>query len=150
MRIFCILCLEAAPWGGSEELWYLIANELLDKGNELIIDRIHWEPVPHKLQQLIDKGANVLYRPNYHLKKSQLDIQFKVKNRLFNHSLIKRLNGISADAIVISQSGTFDTYFFRIAPFLIQTRIPFVIISQLTPESIYLDDLQRDIAKAIF
>lgn len=149
-KVLFISCVEVVPWGGSEELWHYIANRLLDKGYDLKIDRVHWNPVPTKLQQLMDRGAKVLYRPNYHIQRSKLDIAFKVKNRFFNNGLLRRLKGISADVLVISQGGTFDHYLFKIIPFLMSTNIPFIIISQHNPEVFYLSDTDREKIKRIF
>lgn len=150
MKVFFISTLEVAPWGGSEDLWYLLADRVLGEGHSIGINRLEWNPVPAKLQQLAEKGAEVFYRPNVHIPRSRTDVSFRIKNKLFNSNPWKPIDAFNPDMIVISQAGTFDYFTEKLASFLLESTIPFILICQHTFEFGYLADQRRQLFRQIF
>lgn len=63
MRYFFISLLEAAPWGGSEELWSRTALRLLAAGAYVAVSVPDWSPEPPPIARLRAAGAEVFKRP---------------------------------------------------------------------------------------
>lgn len=149
-RVLFVSTLEAAPWGGSEELWYHMASVLLDRGHEVGVNRIEWSPVPKKLQLLIEKGAQVFYRPNIHIPRPRTDLLFKV--RVYRHRLVHHrfIQSFAPDSIVVSQGGNIDSYLQDLAPYLIASGIPYYIMCHYSPEHNVISKPARQTFRTVF
>lgn len=53
------------PWGGSEELWAASAHELLNQKHTVLISALNTGTVAPRMQQLLDKGAKLIYRRGF-------------------------------------------------------------------------------------
>ncbi|MEX2092156.1 MAG: glycosyltransferase family 4 protein [Pirellulales bacterium] len=70
MRIAFFSTMGGLPWGGSEELWCRAADELLDRGHEVLFNTRQWPTIAAPLQRLIDKGATPSFRSRLRLGRS--------------------------------------------------------------------------------
>jgi len=70
MRIAFLSTMGGLPWGGSEELWSGAADELLDRGHEVLFNYRQWPATAAPLQRLIDKGAKPSFRSRLRLGRS--------------------------------------------------------------------------------
>ena len=70
MRIAFFSTMGGLPWGGSEELWCRAADELLDRGHEVLFNTRQWPMIAAPLQRLIDKGAKPSFRSRLRLGRS--------------------------------------------------------------------------------
>ena len=55
--------MDGDPWGGSEELWWGVAMQLLAEGQPVCACVQKWLPSHPKIQKLQEAGADVLQRP---------------------------------------------------------------------------------------
>jgi glycosyltransferase involved in cell wall biosynthesis len=53
------------PWGGSEELWAASAHELLNQKHTVLVSALNTGTVSPRMQQLLDKGAKLIYRRGF-------------------------------------------------------------------------------------
>jgi L-malate glycosyltransferase len=146
MRLAFISLMEGFPWGGSEELWHETALHALENNHNVLVLSKYWERPSEKINELINRGANVLF---YHQpiknKESFLkrfkDIVLKkqniktIKSKKWKLSL-KNLKEFPPDVLIINQGGSFDLAKDQIlCDFLKENKIPYFIICQ------YLSDV---------
>jgi glycosyltransferase involved in cell wall biosynthesis len=55
-------CMSGMPWGGSEELWYRAARQLIAEGHKVTIHFRWWPERAKQLEELIHAGATVWFR----------------------------------------------------------------------------------------
>ena len=62
MKIVFISLMEGFSWGGSEELWYQVANYAIDNQQEVSVCVKQWEKRNIKIDELEKKGAKIVER----------------------------------------------------------------------------------------
>lgn len=133
IKITFISTMQGFPWGGSEELWFNIALLALEKNYEIQVCTHDWISLPLKINQLKDKGANIVTR-----KESENNILNKIYRNLKINKIPKFITLISQfnpDVILISQGATFDFFQHQVLYNLImKLNKPYFLISQFNVE----------------
>lgn len=123
-------------WGGCEELWTRCAKLVLKREFKIQIlvyqqkDSLH--PVLKDLKRLSDSFIEM---ENYLIKKSFTEKVFsKIYRKVFPESLSK-IDKFQPDVILNSQPITYGASFHPVLyPYLLDTKIPFFLISQFNTE----------------
>ena len=155
-RIAFITTMAGFPWGGSEFLWSMAAEQALLQGHEVLIAIHDWSVNHPRIVQLQQKGAKLLLRPN----SPQLSLPLKIVKKLSQHSLLSKLVKTKSyyqpvfdwkpDVICISQGGTFDVAFLPdLFSLLKSSSIPYVLVSQFNSDTYLLNDTGRSIAQKV-
>jgi glycosyltransferase involved in cell wall biosynthesis len=55
-------CMSGMPWGGSEVLWYLVAQRMQREGHEVTVNYKYWPHTATQLQEIQDQGGKVFFR----------------------------------------------------------------------------------------
>lgn len=142
MRIL-IISTNVVRWGGSEELWYNVANRLIDLGHEVMVSVFMHRPLANKVLLLKNKGVKIHQRPFPSYFKGQrftgrVLAEFKLRTGLDK----SKLDWVSVakwnpNAVLISSGETFD-YTINHESFIIkhctQKQVPYYLISQFNWE----------------
>lgn len=127
--------MDDSPWGGSEELWYKVANEAIEKSHRISVCVKYWPDEVDKIKILKGKGAGVIYRKPYTRPRRLIRVlSFGIYRKTADY--FGELQKCKADAILISQGDTFS--FFndnKLFEFVTQLNKPFYLISQFNAES---------------
>jgi glycosyltransferase involved in cell wall biosynthesis len=102
MRIAFFSTMGGLPWGGSEELWCRAADELLDRGHEVLFNTRRWPMIAAPLQRLIDKGAKPSFRSRLRLGRSLR--RLLERSRLVDLKFLPWLKKSKPEFVVISVS----------------------------------------------
>jgi glycosyltransferase involved in cell wall biosynthesis len=148
MKILIISLMEGDPWGGSEELWYRVANHALDCGDEVHLSIKKWDTVPKKVQGLIKRGSIVHLRA--HEKKN---IATRVLNKIYKP--VRKGNWTYLNNhfnhVVISFGGAYDLLYHKeLLKRLKEENLNFSIIQQFNFDNHFLSDSNRHLAKSFF
>jgi glycosyltransferase involved in cell wall biosynthesis len=100
MRIAFLSTMGGLPWGGSEELWSGAADELLDRGHEVLFNYRQWPATAAPLQRLIDKGAKPSFRSRLRLGRSMR--RLLERSHLIDLKFLPWLKKSKPDFVVIS------------------------------------------------
>lgn len=131
-KIAFITVNQAAPWGGSEELWVKTALKLAERGHQVRASVRGWAHTPDPIRQL-ERAIAVSYR--WYDKTLLHQIAYKIyRQRLFAGWLDK----IRPDLVVISQAINFDGLDWM--EFCRQRSVPYVTICQAAGESHWVTD----------
>jgi glycosyltransferase involved in cell wall biosynthesis len=131
-KIAFITVNQAAPWGGSEELWAKTARHLAERGHQVSASVRGWPTTPTPIKQLA-QAIPVTYR---WYDKTPLDrLAYKIyRNRRFDGWL----DQVKPDLVVISQAINFDGLEWMES--CRQRRLPYVTICQAAAESHWMTD----------
>ncbi|MCH8553526.1 MAG: glycosyltransferase [Schleiferiaceae bacterium] len=138
-----IITTNIVRWGGSEELWADVANELLEQGQEVMISVFMHADLHPKILKLLEKGAQLHKRPFPSYFKEQRFTgralaELKRRTGLDNTGVdwLKVLK-FKPQSVLISSGETFD-YAISDQSFLVKycvdKGIPFYLISQFNWE----------------
>lgn len=118
-----------SPWGGSEELWYSLANLALEDGHRVAISIYKWPELQPKIQNLIQKGAVVNKRNRISYKKILGKVKGKfVQQFIAKVELEKFLEKQSPDLVVFSMGAFCDFEIDSLRSVLINCDIPYVVL----------------------
>jgi L-malate glycosyltransferase len=156
MKIAIIGTMAATPWGGSEELWFELAQAALQEGHQVYISTYKWPQPPIQIQHLRQQGAITNHRSNYAPTTNETTSQ-KIKR--LKSKLIQKIRPwfidliqFNPDIVCISQGATFDAV--QLIPDLIQTlqkeKIPYSIICQANSYDFHLKNGNRKISADFF
>ena len=127
--------MEGNSWGGSEELWYNVALESVNRNHRIQICINPIASNSSKIIKLKEKGAYIIARKKAALFANLISrISFGKLN--ISISYINQIEKFQPDVILISQGGTYD-YFYRVelVGFIAKHRKPYFIISQFNAEN---------------
>lgn len=105
--ILFISLMNSDPWGGSEVQWYATANYALEKGDKVTCMVYDWESKKERMELLKNKGATVIYIPNYGRRKKNLyqRLRFEWVTRLQQKHFIDTFNFSHFNFAVVNQGG---------------------------------------------
>lgn len=110
MKIAFVSLMGGLPWGGSEALWYAIAEHALQQGDAVFVSGYDWVESNEKIKKLQQKGAFIHFRKRYNADAGTIEkIKRFIKNR--KPSLNKDYQSIidfKPDTVFISQGDSFD------------------------------------------
>lgn len=110
MRLAIVSLMGGLRWGGSEALWYALAEHALGQGNEVLVSIYDWGELHEKAKCLQEKGATIQTRKRYNANAALIHrIGRFIKKR--NPSLDKDYQAIidfNPDVVFISQGDSFD------------------------------------------
>ncbi len=148
MRIAFVSLMGGLPWGGSEALWYAIAEHALQQGDAVFVSVYDWGEPNEKIKTLQQKGAFIHFRERYNADAGTIEkIKRFIKNR--KPSLNKDYQSIidfNPDTVFISQGESFDLAIHHKALYYLlrQNNIPYSFIchshvqySFIPPKEIY-------------
>jgi glycosyltransferase involved in cell wall biosynthesis len=138
MRIL-VVSINVAPWGGSEELWKLLALKGLAEGHEVMVSVFAHQKRNQNLTELKEQGAILHQRPlpSYY---NQQPFAYRALSEL--KSLLgmdktsldwRAVRAWKPEVVVISSGETFDHYLHHqsyLISYCKENRIPFYLISQ--------------------
>lgn len=147
--------MEGAPWGGSEELWSLIANKSLKDNCTVYISVKEWSLIPSRIQTLIDNNAIVIYRKIPVWKKrnffSKILRKITRKIDMAQTSKWEFIRDITPDKVVINMGSTYDIIWNKELYYVLkELKVPFYLIPQLNFENNALTFTDRSFAKEVF
>jgi glycosyltransferase involved in cell wall biosynthesis len=156
-KIAFITTMGGVPWGGSEFLWSLAAEQALLQGYEVLISIYDWSVDHPRMVQLQQQGAKLLLRPS----SAQLSLPLRVVKKLSQHPFLSKLADNQSyyqpvfdwqpDVICISQGGTFDVAFLPdLFSLLKASSIPYILVSQFNSDTYLLNDTGRSVAQNVF
>ncbi|MEA5620677.1 glycosyltransferase family 4 protein [Cronbergia sp. UHCC 0137] len=159
MKIAIISIMGGFPWGGSEYLWTVTAEQALYEGHEVFISIYDWSLTHPLILQLQSQGAHLLPRPRFpaHLSPSltaRVIRKIKKKISFFDEplptSFYQSVFDCQPDVICISQGGSYDIIECPDLLNLLESNsIPYFIICQFNCE-FALNDATRTIAQKFF
>lgn len=105
--ILFISLMNSDPWGGSEVQWFATANFALDKGNKVTCLVYEWEAKKEKMELLKNKGATIIYIPNFGRAKTNLyqRLSFEWITRGKQKTFINNFNFSIYNFVVVNQGG---------------------------------------------
>jgi glycosyltransferase involved in cell wall biosynthesis len=106
--VFFISLMSAAPWGGSEELWYRTAIKAAEKGWKVGCAVYHWQEKEKKMQVLKDVGGSVFYLPNKG--RSKRNLIERIQNKISKKRTGKYIYSlpVSEYDVVVVNLGAFE------------------------------------------
>lgn len=140
-----ISTMRAAPWGGSEELWFAAARCALARGHEVAVSGFDWpEPAP-KVLALRDAGAVLLRRP---ARPSQFLARFRTPR------WIRELERFAPEVVCLSQGAAYECVRQRSTRPLLEwldgRTIPLVLVVQYNDEEVDLRPRTVEAARRLF
>ncbi len=130
-------------WGGSEELWYQVAQEALKAGHEVMVSVFMHKPLAQKVLALEQTGAILHQRPfpSYFVGQrftGRVLAELKMRTGLDQTDLDwKKVKAWQPQVVLISSGETFD-YNISISSYLIKycqkRQVPFYLMSQFNWE----------------
>lgn len=146
---FAIITTCPEYWGGSEELWYGAAINLLESGHQVKVFKTNVDQNHQKIQSL-----NKFNAKTYDLNTFRLALPVRVVSRFFPYPynytfqkvresiLFKHLKFYQPDLVIVSQGENFDGIWF--AESVRKKGFPYVLISQKAVDFQWLLDYQRE------
>jgi len=138
-HIGIISIMEGYPWGGSEMLWYEMALAALDKGHKVSISYKYWDDLPHALNQLEAKGAELYLRKTKYIKKGLFrrlwDKLNKKNTPILKENSFESIFDTQPDVLLINE-GAFGSIlnFPNLYQLILKTGIPYNILSHQNRE----------------
>ncbi len=150
MNLAIISLMTGSPWGGSEELWYQIANHIVDSKDKLSISIKYWPEQIDKISLLSKKGVKVFERGL--VKKANYSrLIKKIAGPVSNSSDWEFLKFGDFHHVIISFGGAYDILnYIDLYVVLKSNKIKYSIIQQYNEENIFLNDHDRETAKSFF
>lgn len=148
MKIAIVSTMYGHSWGGSEELWALMAEEALKKGLEIAVSIFSWPILAPKLQQLQQLGAKVITRPTPEVQCQR----FYRWTRSFRNPF-RAIEEFNPDVICISQGGTLNIANRENADlvnFINRCNRPYVVICQANIDGWFPSDEGRSLISKFF
>jgi glycosyltransferase involved in cell wall biosynthesis len=142
MKIAFISIMTAAPWGGSEELWSATAQYALQKGDKILISVYDQMESTTQIQNLVKKGAQLHTRVLHQQDEAWPSLSQRAIN-FFKRKLIptkparfafQEILDFQPDVLCISQGDTYSAALDKEVVQLVQSRIPYILISQFNRE----------------
>ncbi|MFH7024936.1 MAG: glycosyltransferase family 4 protein [Heteroscytonema crispum UTEX LB 1556] len=155
-RIAIISTMGAFPWGGSEYLWAVMAEQALLEGHEVLISVYDWSLNHPSIIQLQQQGAQILPRPRFSRFFSRIWQRITQKilflKKLSSKSPYDVIFNCKPDVICISQGHVYDATFYQsdLVKLLNSTSIPYLIVSQLNVDTFTLDSNSQKVAQKVF
>jgi glycosyltransferase involved in cell wall biosynthesis len=138
-RIAFVSNMDDSAWGGSEELWSRVALHLAARGYEVCASVVEWEPTHRRVQDLIERGIDVWFRPKRYslleraLRKARSDARAPIVAE------VEKMIAAHAPALVVFSAG--GPYpWFDLMELCIEKHVPFVTIGQANWEGRWLLD----------
>lgn len=99
-----------APWGGSENLWYEVANHALISGDKVFVSVYDWNTNRERFHQLAQKGCQLFFRERYNPNLGSVGkIGRFLKGRFARLNMdYQSILDFKPDIVLISQGDTFD------------------------------------------
>src|SRR5579859_4294452 len=150
VKIAIVSTMAGSPWGGSEDLWALMAQEALAAGHQVAISVYRWPTAPPKLARLARQGARVSRR-----RRSRWPSVETVATRLLQRPLalparlpwpsaFQALADFRPDVICISQGNTYGALDRGdLLRWLRRAAAPYVVVSQANDEVPIASGLRR-------
>jgi glycosyltransferase involved in cell wall biosynthesis len=150
MNLAIISLMSGSPWGGSEELWFQVANHSVDSGDALSISIKKWPEQVEQIKLLKKKNVKIFERV-----KIKNSIYRRVAQKLSVNTIANNdwdfLTHRNFHHVLLSFGGAYDILnHLDLCEILQQQQINYSIIQQYNEENIFLNDNERNIAKAIF
>lgn len=136
MKILIISTMDAAPWGGSEELWSDSALQLISCGHRVAVSVKAWPTLPAKLRLLSERGVVVHRRPR--------TIFSRLINRV-SDPYQRVLRSSKPDLVLISQGANFDGM--HCMEICRRCRVPYAALSQAAAPWMWPDDNHVDMLR---
>lgn len=142
MRIVFISIMTAAPWGGSEELWCATAQHALQKGDKILISVYDQMESATQIQNLVKQGAQLHTRTLFKKEEVWPSFTQRVINffqrKLFPEKpapfTFQEILDFQPDILCISQGDTYSAALDEEVMLLVQSGIPYILISQFNRE----------------
>jgi glycosyltransferase involved in cell wall biosynthesis len=152
---FAVISSCPETWGGSEELWFGAAEQLLLQGHTLNVFKTNVDYQHPRIQRLTELGCTI-----QDIWQMSLPLPLRIRNRFV--SGIKQITGdrISRfglkwairfnrpDFIIIAQGANFDGCLY--ADFCRKMDLPYIVICQKAFEEIWPNDEMRVIVRKVF
>ncbi|CAA9376396.1 MAG: hypothetical protein AVDCRST_MAG89-5041 [uncultured Gemmatimonadetes bacterium] len=156
MRIAVVSTMGATPWGGSEELWALMAGHALDDGHEVALFVHRWPELHPALRALSERGAR-LYRRGRSYALAGERMAGRVLRRPVRLSpppvlsSFRHLYAWRPDVVVISE-GTFFSFVHvgEVADWLAESGTPYVPLVQYLSDAYGVADAFRERAARFY
>jgi glycosyltransferase involved in cell wall biosynthesis len=112
MKIAFISTIKSSPWGGSEELWYQIANEAINNGDEIGIFSFNWMKEPNQFKELRKRGVKHIFKRQI-IKSIWRRVAEKYINFNDNLSILinpfHKLIKFNPEIVIVTDGGTYYT-----------------------------------------
>lgn len=152
MRIGVVSVMTGLPWGGSEEVWALMAEHALNQGHQVAASTVRWAQPAERLLHLEAQGCLLFPRPWYR-RLPALRARLRPLSRLLDrptHGLY-RLWRWKPDALCIGEGTAFNASADEDLLYLFDRRsIPYVIVAQANWPQNVPGDRQRDAARRLY
>ncbi len=98
--------------GGSEELWYNVAIDALEKGHTVAVCVKKWPEDPIKIKNLLERNGVTLIFREVNKKPSifQRGVAKITRRKMRNDKFVDDLVNFDPDSILISHGATFDYF----------------------------------------
>lgn len=164
MRICFISLMKGFAWGGSEELWCMVANHALQQGNTVMASVKHWDNLHANIKNLQQKGATLHLRDVPGPRSTAKPLIERIFNKV-QHKISGPPKAAAADpfkgwqpvidfkpdVVVINSGGMYDIIKYpELINVLHHYKLPYYLISQLNFENLPLPDAQRVAARNAF
>jgi glycosyltransferase involved in cell wall biosynthesis len=150
MNFLIISLMSGSPWGGSEELWRLIAEYSIERGDELTISLKKWPINSPKVEHLFKQGSKLLeWREKRKSLFSRLVYRLvKYESKQNQWNFIKENK---YDHVLVSFGGAYDILNHKeLMRLLSANGIKFSVIQQYNEENIFLSNEDRSEVRSFF
>lgn len=155
-KIAFITTMAGSPWGGSEYLWAITAEQALSEDHEVFISLYEWSTSHPLVENLRKKGARIFPRPlpskgilprlikRVTNKIINRGTQYSRSNFPFQKNPYKEILDCNPDAICLSQGACFDIYGIpQLQGLLRAKKIPYLVICHQNSDNYFPDSEVR-------
>lgn len=140
MKLGIITSMAAAPWGGSEELWFSLAKEARIDGCVVSVSVYNWGEKHAKVQLLENQGVRFYFRSRISF--NNIVGKFIGKyNQFFRakHELKSFLECEKPDVLFVSMGAFCDFEIDSLRLFLLDTKVPIYIVVHSNNDQYFID-----------
>ena len=135
--------MDGDPWGGSEELWWGVAMQLLAEGQPVCACVQKWLPSHPRIQKLQEAGADVLQRPKvYPLWKRGARALLRSELSVMIREITDWLRKCSPALVVLNEK--IAVPHFELMEMCIKNGWPFVFVSHSNAEFWWAEDTELE------
>lgn len=162
-KIAFITLMAGSPWGGSEYLWAITAEQALSEGHEVFISLYQWSASHPLIENLRKKGARIFPSPlpnegvllrvvkRITNKINNHRTQYSKLNFLFQKNPYKEIFDCEPDVICVSQGACFDIYGIpQLQGLLRAKKLPFLVICQQNNDNYFPESEVRSATSKYF
>jgi L-malate glycosyltransferase len=156
-RITFISTMAGFPWGGSEKLWALAAEEALKGGHSVMAQVFDWSVEQDSIKHLKNIGCQIIGRSRDQSQNLWQRILRKVGpllllSKIFhNRRWINAISEYNPDIICVSQGNTYELFYDEVLyAFLDRFKGPIILVCQLNSDFYFISDLIRKRARHLF